>query len=95
MNPALHILRPFVSRLITWRPTIIKSSYVKDISICVVDAGVEVTATWDGGEMKKVLSNAELLGHTSTLPAQSWAVTKRPCYWARQIIGAILNQRGV
>lgn len=94
MNPARRVLTPFLAKLNPWVPTIIKSSYIQDLAICIVDTGLEVTATWKDGNWKKVFTNQELLGHTSSLPAQAWSVPKRPCFWAKQIIGAILNQRG-
>jgi hypothetical protein len=95
MNQALRVLRPFLGGLGNWRPVIIKSTYIDKLSIDLVDTGIEVTAFWKGKSWKKVFTNGELLGHTATLPAEAWRVPREPCYWARQIIAAILNQRGV
>jgi hypothetical protein len=68
---------------------------VDSLSIELVDTGLEVTASWKGSTWKKVFTNQELLGHTLTLSPLAWSVPQRPCHWARQIIQAILNQRGV
>jgi hypothetical protein len=95
MNPAARVLIPFLNRLRDWEPTICRSAYIQSLSIDLVDTGLQVTASWNGREWKKVFTNEEFLGHTSSLPAPSWKVPRRPCFWARQIIQEVLNQRGV
>jgi hypothetical protein len=95
MNPAARVLVPFLAKLRPWDSTIRRSAYLQDLSMTVFDTGLEVTATWNGFQWKKVFTNQELLGHTSSLSPLAWSIPKKPCYWARQIISAILNQRGV
>jgi hypothetical protein len=95
MNPAFRTLQPFLSRLRNWEPTIRRSTLITGFRMGIVDEGIQVTAVYSGTEWKKVFTNQELLGHTFNLSSPAWKVPKRPCYWARQIISAILNQRGV
>lgn len=95
MNPAHKVLRPFLNKLRNWEPTIRKATHITGLLMEIVDEGIQVTVVYSGTEWKKVFTNQELLGHTSSLTSPAWKVPKRPCYWARQIISAILNQRGV
>ena len=73
-------------------PVILRSSYSDSVSLDLVQAGILVVVKWKDGYTTKLLSNQELLGHTL---ASQPAVLKRPCYWARQIIIAVLESRGV
>lgn len=95
MNPAAKALRPLLHGLQIWVPIIQRSTHTSALSFSLVEDGLEVVAQTPTGELRKKLSNVELLGHTASRPPHSWEVPKRPCYWARQIISALLNLRGI
>jgi len=98
MNPVARELRPLLSSLEGWIPTIRRSTYSDNVTVSLVDEGIQVVVSWSykgGGEWRHLFTNEELLGHTSTLrPPSTWMGHRRMCGLSRQIIYSVLSQRG-
>jgi len=80
--------------------SILKSTYSNKVDVTKSSDGVEVVVTWNyrgggTGTYRKNFALVDLVGDTSGLSEAAWEIKKKPCMCAREVIGGVLQQRGV
>lgn len=100
MNRGEQLLQVFLSEMRQQASRIKKGSYANDVTLSRSAGGVDVVVVWKNkngteGRWTKTFTLEELLGDTMRQPPTAWRIQRRFCAYAREVLGSVLNQRGV
>lgn len=100
MDRGAHLLQGLRTKLKTWVPFMQRATKGTVEFISRADGEFAVAVRWknrDGsdGEFIREFTKKYCLGVTFTLPSGSWAVEKKACDYARDVVRDVLGARGV
>lgn len=96
MDRGAALLQGLLSNLRQWAPHIRRATCAREVEVEYGERGAfSLVVSWDGGLYRKDYTPEFVFGASYTLPPDAWAIQRRACDYARELMREVLRRRGV
>lgn len=95
MDRGAALLQGLLTNLRQWAPHIRRVTCASEVEVEYGDRGAfSLVVSWPGGSHRRDYTREFVFGASYSLSPDAWAVQRRACDYARDLMREVLQQRG-